>query len=262
MDQETHPEASKGRPLPDTQPEALKKWPRLSAHVICQSLGYFTPDGAALALIKHKRGEPYHCEWYWAANGFEQGRKLDADFDEDLLDINRNVIKAAYEQRHHHKGYMAEYRRALALVQRQLKTRERPMLASWFFVRGLQENRPYLWLLYAATASLGVLTHLTMLFVIGGHFIIYVLVTLPQNHRAWGEKWTGFFLGFCLAGCFTFQLHALVLPEMLSSISQTESVVDAWTKSRLSSNDSYQMTFCRDLNRVRSRQRLSWAGKL
>ena len=102
------------------------------------------------------------------------------------------------------------------------------MLASWFFVRGLQENRPYLWLLYAATASLGVLTHLTMLFVISGHFIIYVLVTLPQNHRSWGEKWTGFFLGFCLAGCFTFQLHALVLPEMLSSISQTESVVDAW----------------------------------
>lgn len=102
------------------------------------------------------------------------------------------------------------------------------LLASWFFVRGLQENRPYLWLLYAATASLGVFTHLTMLFVIGGHFLIYVLATFPQNHKPWGERWAGFFLGFFLAGCFTFQIHALVLPEMLSSISQTESVVDVW----------------------------------
>jgi len=91
-----------------------------------------------------------------------------------------------------------------------------------------RKTAPHLWLLYAAAVALGVLTHLTMLFVVGGHFIIYCLVTVFQNHRPWVEKWTGFFLGFCLAGCFTFQLHALVLPEMLSSISQTESVVDVW----------------------------------
>ena len=110
----------------------MRRWPCLTAHVICQSLGYFTPDGAALALIQHKRGQPYHCEWYWAANGFEQGRQLEDEFDRDLLDINRNVIKAAYERRHHHTGYMAEYARAKALVERQLAGGEGPMFASWF----------------------------------------------------------------------------------------------------------------------------------
>ena len=132
MDEDSHGQATKSRSFPDTQPEAMTRWPCLTAHVICESLGYFTPDGAALALLRHKRREPHHCEWYWAMNGFEQGRSLGDDFDNALLKINRNVITRAYEKRSNHKGYMAEYQRALTLVKRQLKTGERPLLASWF----------------------------------------------------------------------------------------------------------------------------------
>ncbi len=118
--------------MPTTQEEVMQRWPRLTAHIICKSLGYFTPNGASLALINLKREQPYHCEWYWATNGFEEGRPLGAEFDRDLLEVNRQVIRQAIAQRHHHKGYMAEYQRALALVQRQLETGDRPVLASWF----------------------------------------------------------------------------------------------------------------------------------
>ena len=117
---------------PETQQEVLKRWPSLAAHCICESLGYWTPDGAALALLQYKRGEPYHCEWYWAMNRYEQGRPLGEEFDRDLLDVNRQVIQKAISRRHDHKGYMAEYKRALTIVKRQTDSGERPMLASWF----------------------------------------------------------------------------------------------------------------------------------
>lgn len=120
------------RAPPETQQEILQRWPTLTAHLICESLGYMTPDHATLALLQYQRNAPHHCEWYWAMNGFEQGRALGEDFDRDLLGINRQVIQKSIIRRHDHKGYMAEYKRALAIVKRQTHTGERPMLASWF----------------------------------------------------------------------------------------------------------------------------------
>ncbi len=115
-----------------TQEDVLHRWPRLSSHLICESLGYMSPEHAALAILNYKRGEPHHCEWYWAMNGFEQGRGLGSEFDRDLIKLNKRVIGRAIANRQDHEGYMAEYRRARALVRRQLETGEGPMLASWF----------------------------------------------------------------------------------------------------------------------------------
>lgn len=36
------------RPKPDSPQEAMRRWPRVTAHVICESLGYATPSKAAL----------------------------------------------------------------------------------------------------------------------------------------------------------------------------------------------------------------------
>ena len=50
------------------------------------------------------------------------------------------------------------------------------ILASWLLLRSLRDNLPKLWFLYAVTAALGVYTHVTMLFVITGHFVIYLVI--------------------------------------------------------------------------------------
>jgi hypothetical protein len=55
---------------------------------------------------------------------------------------------------------------------------------------------------------------MTMLFVIIGHFIIYLLMLTTHLKEIWHEKWVGLFLSFCLAGLFTFQLYALIFPQI------------------------------------------------
>ena len=95
------------------------------------------------------------------------------------------------------------------------------LLASWLLLRGLREGHPRLWLLYGAAAALGVYTNTAMLFVILGHFVIYLWELWTR-----GGRWAGLFLGFCFAGFLTLLLHALVLPQMMAGVE--ESTVPAW----------------------------------
>ncbi|MHC4167000.1 MAG: glycosyltransferase family 39 protein [Planctomycetota bacterium] len=102
------------------------------------------------------------------------------------------------------------------------------LLASWIFLRGLQESVPRTWLSYAIVVALGVYTHITMFFVIIGHFIIYVISLLSRHKETWPGKWSGGMLGFGLAGFFTFQLYSLVLPQMLGNVVTEKSTVAGW----------------------------------
>lgn len=111
-----------------TQEEVLRRWPRLVAHMICESLGYFTPKKAALAIICYKRNEPYFCEWYSA---MANARGADFFDDDTVREIGRDVIKRAFERRHMHKGFMADYEHARAVVQAELAGNG-PVFASWF----------------------------------------------------------------------------------------------------------------------------------
>jgi 4-amino-4-deoxy-L-arabinose transferase-like glycosyltransferase len=104
------------------------------------------------------------------------------------------------------------------------------LLASWFFVRALRETEPRLWLGYAVCAALGVYTHTTMIFVIAGHVLSYAIQLLERRREHWPDRWAGLFAGFGMAGLFTFQLHALVFPQIFSGIEKTRSVVDAWKR--------------------------------
>lgn len=111
--------------------ECIRRWPRLVAHMICESLGYFSPRAAANAVAAYKNGEPYACEWYSHMCSCK-GRGF---FDEPtLLQIGRDVVRYAFEGRHGHHGYMAEYQRAIQLVRAEQKQRHctSDMLASWF----------------------------------------------------------------------------------------------------------------------------------
>lgn len=109
-----------------SQAEVLRRYPRIIAHLICQSLGYFTPLSAANAVSHFLDGSAFFCEWYChMAGGFDQ---------ESVVQAGGYALRAAIRRRHSHKGCMAEYKHALALVKAEIESggRTAHMLASWF----------------------------------------------------------------------------------------------------------------------------------
>src|SRR6185369_1793936 len=102
------------------------------------------------------------------------------------------------------------------------------LLSSYFLIRALREDRPGLWLAYTATASLGIYTHITMLFVIAGQGIVYLHQLWVRRRDAWPRRWAGLILGFCGTALATFVLHSIVLPQIRSGMQKTVSVVGAW----------------------------------
>ena len=88
------------------------------------------------------------------------------------------------------------------------------LVASWLLLKALDEGRPHLWVLYAVSAALGVYTHMTMIFVLMGQFIIYGIASFRRREGLQSSRWIGLLLGFGLAGLLVLQLHALVLPQI------------------------------------------------
>ena len=96
--------------------ETMKRYPRITAHIISESLGYATPSCAARILKDAREGRENYCEWVYSC------------YDKNPLRAVRDSIR----KRHHHKGFMAEYKRAYALVKRAIETGEEPLFGSWF----------------------------------------------------------------------------------------------------------------------------------
>ena len=105
-----------GDPSPWDAGTALRRYPRLIAHMICQSLGYFTPTGAAVALADALNGHENWSEYIFSCHGRDP----------------THVVRRAIQGRRTHRGYMAHYPQALAIVAREILTGEQPLLASWF----------------------------------------------------------------------------------------------------------------------------------
>ena len=110
------------RARPRTPEGVLRRWPRIVGHLICASLGYFTPRAAAAALLAYRDGQPHFCEWYDALFGMNR---------QALIDGGAQVLRAAVADRHRHRGYMADYATARRLVAVEREGRG-PTLASWF----------------------------------------------------------------------------------------------------------------------------------
>jgi hypothetical protein len=92
------------------------------------------------------------------------------------------------------------------------------ILGSWLLVRALDERRRVLWLLYAISAALGAYTHMSMAFIVSGHLLIALACSWRRRADASRPDWAGLIGGFVLVGLFSFQLHALVLPQVLSGM--------------------------------------------
>jgi len=96
--------------------DVMKNYPRITAHIIAESLGYATPSCAALILRDAIQGKENYCEWIYSC------------YDGNAMLAVKNAIK----HRHTHRGFMAEYKIALALVRQAIKTGDEPMFGSWF----------------------------------------------------------------------------------------------------------------------------------
>ena len=105
-----------GTSRPRTRDAVAKRWPRLTAHLIASSLGYACPSVAAAIILDAIRGHENYSEWILACYGADP----------------RKAVTHAIRGRHGHRGFMAEYRVAKALVDRYNATREEPLFASWF----------------------------------------------------------------------------------------------------------------------------------
>ncbi|MCI0724481.1 MAG: hypothetical protein L0338_36785 [Acidobacteria bacterium] len=93
----------------------MRAYPRVTAHVIAESLGYASPTLAAQIIKDAEEGRPNYCEWVWSC------------YDGDA----RKVVLNAVRRRRMHKGYMAWYDRAYRLVKQAIDTGEEPLFGSW-----------------------------------------------------------------------------------------------------------------------------------
>lgn len=98
----------------------LASFPRLCSHLICESLGYLTPKGAANLLWHHAQGREFRCEWisHLESRGVSEPTK--------------SVLRWAIQNRHRHDGFMSDYGAARAIVKNALETGRHPEFASWF----------------------------------------------------------------------------------------------------------------------------------
>ena len=109
------------RSKPNSQEEVLRRYPQLTAHLMCESLGYFTPGSAANAVLSHIQKQGFACEWY-----LDMTRK-----DRSLVQVNENIISRAFRYRHFHTGFMADHQSALALVEKERNGSQPAVLMAW-----------------------------------------------------------------------------------------------------------------------------------
>jgi hypothetical protein len=105
---------TKGKAREYTAGQIIKKYPRITAHIICESLGYATPLYAALIIKDAKEGKENWCGWIYSC------------YDRDP----RKAVQNAIKHRHTHEGFMSDYKFALALVKHSIETGDEPLFAS------------------------------------------------------------------------------------------------------------------------------------
>jgi len=86
------------------------------------------------------------------------------------------------------------------------------VVATELMLRGLWRARPATWLAYAVVVALGMWVHLTMIFVAAAHLVV-LLALLFRDRSIRQGSWYGL-AALAFAGLLTFQLYALVVPQM------------------------------------------------
>lgn len=104
--------------------ETVRRYPRLTAHLIAEGLGYFSVSAAARAIKAYKENVEFWCEWYIDIQ--ERGGI------KDIKEINKYIIQRAIANRHGHKGSMSSYKEAKRQVDAALQGKEVSEFGAWF----------------------------------------------------------------------------------------------------------------------------------
>jgi mannosyltransferase len=99
------------------------------------------------------------------------------------------------------------------------------LLSSALLVRALRGRSPSQWGAYAVAVTLGMATHLTMLFVSLGQFVAWLWTDRREVRRA---RLQPFVTGFALSGLLTLLVYSLVLPQIPGANATDVSDVATW----------------------------------
>lgn len=103
------------------------------------------------------------------------------------------------------------------------------LVSSWLLLRVLRAPSWRGWILYAIAAFLGVYTHLTMGFMIAGHFLVSLFYQFKKSRSKQKVDWMQWLIGFALAGMLVLAVHLPVIGQMQAVIGGSEaSVVEEW----------------------------------
>lgn len=117
-------------------------------------------------------------------------------------------------------------------------------LATWIWLEALQRDSWFLWIGYAIAVSLGAWLHMTMVFVAGAHFLLFVALAVrpslfksskpDEDMQAAPAYDTSIFnpkalVAWVLCASITLQLHALALPDFFRSALHQESLPSEWS---------------------------------
>jgi len=111
-----------------TVERVLRRCPRIVAHLICESLGWFSVRGAANVIVHYKNREAFYNDLYETLSEHKYGR---LPTEEELIEINADFLRKAIVTRHFHSGLT--YDCARAAIQSTLEGN--PKCWSWFFER-------------------------------------------------------------------------------------------------------------------------------
>lgn len=90
------------------------------------------------------------------------------------------------------------------------------ILCSDYFIRIIREHKQKDMWLYAIIAALGCYAHLTMVFVVIGHFLVYLILQLvPDESGKRAVSWQLPLAGFVLAGVLTLLLYAPIMSQVV-----------------------------------------------
>lgn len=89
------------------------------------------------------------------------------------------------------------------------------ILSSAWFLDAMRQGTARKWGFYCLAVVLGAYTHLTMGLMVMAHFAIWATALFRPSAQYAPYRWNGLFYGFIPIGLLTFQVYALVLPDMV-----------------------------------------------
>jgi hypothetical protein len=111
------------------------------------------------------------------------------------------------------------------------------MLSTWLWLVALSRGAWRWWIYYALALSLGLWIHMTMVFVVAAHGVVYLILLIHpswgigRGESSWleaGSRWKPL-VSLLLAGSVTLQLYSLSLPEFLQTALHEVSLQSDWT---------------------------------